>query len=322
MDAASPLRCLLYGGVASATAEAITVPLDVLKVRMQLQGESGARRQYRSTVDAALQIFYKEGPLAFTSGLKPAVIRQLTYGSLRFGLYVPCKNFFGMPQCSTEAAPLPRALAGATAGGSAAFICTPTDLIKVRMQAAGLRAQAPPPYRGIIHAVKSIIQQEGPLALYKGATPTMARAAVVAAFEIASYDEIKCFFLRRRWMRDDIPLHLFTAMLSGFLATVASSPFDVVKSRLMSQPFDNKGRGLWYTSAMDCWRKSLRSEGWKSAYRGFWPNYLNKGPTVVLLFLLYEQVRTIGDRLLDGESHGWNRHVNLSVQYKKLSSES
>lgn len=298
MDSKSPFRSLLYGGVSSAVAEAVTVPLDVLKVRMQLQGESGGARQYRNTLDAAVQIASKEGPLAFTKGLKPAVLRQLTYGSLRFGLYVPCKSFYGVRQ-QGESAPLARMAAGATAGGTAALVCTPTDLIKVRMQADGLRRSGPPSYNGVTHAFRSIMQQEGVLALYTGASPTMARAAVVAAAEIASYDEIKCLFLRRRWMNDGIVLQLSTAMLSGFLATVASSPFDVIKSRVMSQPVDAQGKGILYTSVSDCLVKSWRAEGLSFAYRGFWPNYLNKGPTVVLLFLLYEQFRKVGDRWLD-----------------------
>mmetsp|Transcript_80307 Transcript_80307/g.236231 ORF Transcript_80307/g.236231 Transcript_80307/m.236231 type:complete len:326 (+) Transcript_80307:213-1190(+) len=300
MEAKSPVRGFVYGGLASAAAEAVTIPVDVLKVRMQLQGECGSARQYRNTADAAVQIARSEGPRAFLKGLKPAVVRQLTYGSLRFGLYTHCKELYGVPANSMEAVPLRKALAAMTAGGVAAFVCTPIDLIKVRMQAHGMPGHAPlPAYRGMGDALASIVRQEGALGLYKGVGPTSLRAAAVGAAEIASYEEVKLLILRRQWFRDGVPLHLATGVLSGLVASAASSPFDVVKSRLMSQPFDARGVGLHYAGMLDCFAKSRRAEGIGFAFKGFFPICLNKCPTVVLLFVLYEQIKRHGDRWLD-----------------------
>mmetsp|Transcript_40127 Transcript_40127/g.93202 ORF Transcript_40127/g.93202 Transcript_40127/m.93202 type:complete len:328 (-) Transcript_40127:135-1118(-) len=302
MEAKSPVRGLVYGGLASATAEAMTMPFDVLKVRMQLQGECGyCQPEYRSTFDAARKIARSEGPSAFFKGLKPAVLRQLTYGSLRFGLYVQCKELYGVPANSMEAVPLRKVLAAVTAGGAAAFACSPVDLVKVRMQAHGMPGHAPlPAYRGIAHAFASVARQEGFLGLYKGVGPSSLRAAAVAAAEMASYDEVKLTVLRRQWLADGAPLHIASGILSGLIASAASSPFDVVKSRLMSQPFDERGVGLHYTGMVDCFAKSWRAEGIRFAFKGFLPICLNKCPTVVLLFLLYEQFQRLGDRWLEG----------------------
>lgn len=294
------MRGFVYGGLASAVAEAVTMPIDVLKVRMQLQGEGGSARQYRNTADAAVKILRSEGSLAFWKGLKPAVLRQLTYGSLRFGLYAHCRELYGVPVNSMQAVPVRKALAAMTAGGVSAFICTPIDLVKVRMQAEGMPGHAPlPRYRGIGDAFKSVVRQEGLLGLYKGVGPTTLRAAAVAAAEMASYDEVKLLILRRKWFADGVPLHLATGVLSGLIASVVSSPFDVVKSRLMSQPFDQRGVGLHYAGMLDCFAKSWQAEGFRFAFKGFLPICMNKCPTVVLLFVLYEQVKKHGDRWLD-----------------------
>lgn len=302
MDAKTPLRGLVYGGVASAIADAATVPFDVLKVRLQLQGEVGSAPEYRGMLDAAMKIGRREGLPAFFKGLEPVVVRQLTYGSLRFGLYMHGRQVLGVPRGSTESLPVRKMLAASAAGGASAFACNPLDLIKVRMMADGMRpsTEAPPRYSSLANAAVSIFRQEGPLGLYKGVVPTSMRASIVAAAEIGGYDEIKCAFLRRGWLREGVPLHFVVAMLSGFFATLASSPFDVVKSRLMSQPYDANGLGLRYSGTADCMAKSLRTEGWRFAFKGFWPAYLSKGPTIVLLFLLYEQLRIRGDRWLDG----------------------
>merc|ERR1712232_169338 len=111
--------------------------------------------------------------------------------------------------------------------------------------------------KGMVDAAITIFRQEGFVGLYKGVVPTSMRAAVVAASEIASYDEIKCALLRRQWLPDGVALHLLVGVMSGFFASFVSSPFDVIKSRLMSQPFDVSGVGQWYSGTVDCFYKSF-----------------------------------------------------------------
>lgn len=321
MDAKTPARGFLYGGLASCMAEGMTMPLDVLKVRMQLQGEHG-QFVYGSARQAVVQILRSEGFAAFFKGLKPALLRQGSYGTLRIGLYSPFKNYMGVPDKGPlNSVTIPqKAFAGMLSGAIAACICNPTDLVKVRMQADGMRPDnAPPSYRGIVHAANSILRMEGWRGFYTGVGPTTSRAAVVTMVELVTYDEIKVRLLRHSsagkvqdssWIdlarlcrclglnQDGMQLHLASALLSGFAATIASSPFDVIKSRVMSQPVDPvTGRGMWYTNMIDCWIKSFRSEGISFMWNGFWPNYLNKGPTVALFFILYERIRLLGDGL-------------------------
>ena len=54
---------------------------------------------------------------------------------------------------------------------------------------------------------------------------------------------------------------------------VASSPFDVVKSRVMGQPLNPDGTGKLYGGMVDCFVKSSQAEGFMSLYNGFWPNF-------------------------------------------------
>lgn len=358
MDAKTPFRGFVYGGLASCLAESCMMPLDVLKVRMQLQGEQG-QRVYRHVGDAAIKIGRTEGWSAFFKGLKPAILRQATYGSLRVGLYGPTKQMLGVSsnevhlrrrvsnsgtvQDSTETNVFRKVLAGILSGSLAAFICNPTDLIKVRMQADGMRSSSTgstiPSYRGVFHAASTILRKEGLRGVYTGVGPTTTRAAVVAAAELVTYDEVKLYFLRKSLLpetenlienislrrekrkyitsdgvvlgpireflyktygtlglhQDGTPLHIASGLVAGLTATAACSPFDVIKSRVMSQPLNKQGRGLWYSSMFDCWAKCLKTEGIVFMWRGFWPSYLSKGPTVVLFFILYEKIRILGD---------------------------
>lgn len=111
------------------------------------------------------------------------------------------------------------------------------------MQADGMHG-GPPRYHGIVDAFRTIVKTEGFRGLYKGVSPTTQRAAIVAAVELSSYDECKLLLLRyTNWTDGDKKTHFAASLMAGFLATVASSPTDVIKSRVMNQPVGPDGRG-------------------------------------------------------------------------------
>lgn len=78
-------------------AFAVTMPVDVVKTRLQMDGSGGAVKQYTGSLDCAKKLVAAEGPSALLKGLPPALVRQSTYGSLRYGLYGPIKNSLGEP---------------------------------------------------------------------------------------------------------------------------------------------------------------------------------------------------------------------------------
>ena len=57
----TPLKGLAFSWVAVCTAEVVTCPIDVCKVRLQLEGELGAARRYDNIFDAMRKIARGEG---------------------------------------------------------------------------------------------------------------------------------------------------------------------------------------------------------------------------------------------------------------------
>lgn len=260
---------------------------------MQLSGELGAPKQYKSVFDGIPKILKSEGAGALYKGLAPALLRQAVYGTLRYGLYSPIKGALGAEGIPKSEIPFATKLAaGITSGSLAQFIASPTDLVKVRMQAAGMAGRENAvKYNGIVDAFGKIIRNEGFTAMWKGAVPTASRAAVLCGTELATYDEFKCWFLKQGF-ENDWRAHTAAALTAGFLSTLASSPFDVVKSRVMSQPFDAvTGKGLQYSSMIDCFGKSIKSEGPMFMLKGFGPNYARIGPRVLIVFQVLEALR-------------------------------
>jgi hypothetical protein len=76
----------IIGGVSSMVAEVTTLPFDVIKVRLQLDKGLTFYETCRNLI--------KEGGIsALFIGLQPALLRQVFYGTIRYGLYPPVKKF-------------------------------------------------------------------------------------------------------------------------------------------------------------------------------------------------------------------------------------
>ena len=72
-------------------AEAITIPLDTVKVRLQLAGSSGESK-YKGLLGTMKTIIREEGPTAFFKGLSSGLCRQIVFCSIRIGLYDTVRN--------------------------------------------------------------------------------------------------------------------------------------------------------------------------------------------------------------------------------------
>nr|CAD1817003.1 unnamed protein product [Ananas comosus var. bracteatus] len=115
-------------GAAVAVATTITHPLDVLKVRLQMQlaGQRG------NLGGIFTQMVKTEGAGALYLGLAPALTRSVLYGGLRLSLYEPCKYtsecLFGSSNFGMKFA------SGAVSGALATALTNPTEVLKVRLQ--------------------------------------------------------------------------------------------------------------------------------------------------------------------------------------------
>jgi len=283
MDSSSIWQGLLFGGFSSCIADIITLPIDFTKTRLQLVGEGGKSRLYNGAFDCITKTVQKEGIKALWKGLEPALWRQASYGSLRYGLYTPIKEKLA-PGVPKKDLPLGiKILSGALSGAFSSALANPCDLIKVRMMASGMESSSGPAYRWFWGAFFNIVKTEGVRGLYIGVGPTVSRATVLAAAELASYDEIKQRILARQILEEGLPLHAVTAMCAGFIAAFACNPFDVVKSRIM--------RSSQYSGMADCFSQTIQNEGVPALWKGFIPAWTRVGPRVVIIFITMEQLR-------------------------------
>jgi len=280
----------LYGGLACMAAACVTNPIDVVKVRLQLQGELQSRTTSRSgLIQVIIRVVKHEGIDGLYKGLIASLMREGSYSTLRMGLYDPIKDYLGGGSGHGLSFPLyKKILAGAIAGATGAAIANPTDLVKVRLQAEEKRGTR---YRGTFHAFQSIYQKEGLAGLYRGVSPTTQRAMLLTASQLPSYDHFKHFLLSTPYFEEGLVTHFTASIFAGFVCATVTNPIDCIKSRYMNQPFGPDGRGVRYTSTLHCARKTVAAEGFLGLYKGWLPNWIRIGPHTIVTFLVFEQFR-------------------------------
>jgi solute carrier family 25 (mitochondrial iron transporter), member 28/37 len=83
---------ILAGGIAGATAAAITTPLDVVRTRLQTRGDTGRADSYTGLVRTISVVMKEEGPRALVAGMMPrmwffvpsSAIVWTTYEALKY----------------------------------------------------------------------------------------------------------------------------------------------------------------------------------------------------------------------------------------------
>ena len=126
----------LLGGCATMTAALFTNPIEVVKTRMQVQGElvriGRAQQLYTNPFQAFYLIGREEGLKGLQGGLGPAVLYQLMMNGTRLGAYEPLKRLY---TSNGERKEMWRSVAaGSTSGVLSAVMGSPFFLIKVRLQ--------------------------------------------------------------------------------------------------------------------------------------------------------------------------------------------
>jgi solute carrier family 25 oxoglutarate transporter 11 len=299
-DAAIPLyeRMILaaFAGMGAAT---VCHPLDVLRVQMQTEGV-----QYKNTLDAAVQIYKRSGLRGgLYAGISAAYLRQWLYGSCRIGIYA---NLLEKAQLANVAAGKDKndiafhqkLGMGCISGGIGSFVGTPSELALVRMSAD---SKLPPNerrnYKNVIDCVRRIATEEGPTKLWRGATPTVARATLLSACQMGVTSEIKSKLIQSGVFGQNgeygygLPIMFCATLCSSFCANIVANPFDVVKSRLQNMQISSTPQ---YTGMADCFVKSVKADGITVLFAGFTPAFIKLAPyTVISLTLADKLTRAI-----------------------------
>jgi len=140
-------------------------------------------------------------------------------------------------------------------------------------------------YANALDCVVRVAREEGVLALYTGATPTILRAGALNSTLLAITSQLKpAIAAETGWGLTDVKTMFCSIAVASFFSTACSQPFDVVKSRIQQAAAGE------YAGMLDCARKSVATEGVAVLWAGFTPAFIKLAPFSVISLTLLEKL--------------------------------
>uniref|UniRef100_A0A3Q2XIE3 Solute carrier family 25 member 35 n=1 Tax=Hippocampus comes TaxID=109280 RepID=A0A3Q2XIE3_HIPCM len=285
----------LLSGVAACGACLVTNPLEVVKTRMQLQGELKSRGTYQVYYRNVFHAFYTiakvDGLAGLQKGLVPGLWYQFFMNGIRLGSYAIIESSGYIYTDGRVSAPK-TIIAGATAGVVGAVMGSPVYLVKTHLQSQSTVSIAVGhqyKHQGMSQALAAIYKEHGIQGLWRGSSAAIPRVSVGSASQLSTFSSAKeLVFPRDSWL-----VGLSAGMISSVAVVLAMTPFDVVSTRLYNQPVDHQGKGLLYKGFTDCFSKTLKKEGITGLYKGLGASYFRIGPHTILSLFFWEELRKL-----------------------------
>ncbi|KAJ8266089.1 hypothetical protein GJAV_G00125750 [Gymnothorax javanicus] len=291
----------VLSGVAACGACLFTNPLEVVKTRMQLQGELKSRGSYQVYYRNVFHAFYTigkvDGIAGLQKGLAPGLLYQFFMNGVRLGSYAIIESSGYIMNKDGRVSAVKSTAAGAVAGVVGAVMGSPIYLVKTHLQsqaASSIAVGHQYKHRGMLHAFAAIHREHGILGLWRGSSAAVPRVSVGSAAQLSTFSSSKEFisdlqvFPEGSWL-----IALSAGMLSSVVVVLAMTPFDVISTRLYNQPVDSLGKGMLYKGFSDCFSKTLKKEGLMGLYKGIGASYFRLGPHTILSLLFWNELRKL-----------------------------
>ncbi|TYZ68526.1 hypothetical protein PybrP1_006432 [[Pythium] brassicae (nom. inval.)] len=275
------LRQMAAGGGAGIVAKTVVAPFERVKIVCQT-GESVGM------VQTTKSIFASEGVVGFWRGNLAACVRVVPHKAILFGFSDVYKDAFRAMAAGGEGQ-LPvwgAFVAGSLSGFTASVLTYPLDLVRTRLSGhIGDRVK----YSGITNTLVVTLREEGFRALFRGIGPTLFGSIPYEGLKFGSYDLLKALLPEDIDPKADYVGKMVCGGGAGMIATILTYPNDTVRRRLQMQ--GQGGAPVLYASAVDCYVKLYRHEGWGVYYRGLLPTLVRAMPNMGVQFATYDVLK-------------------------------
>uniref|UniRef100_A0A0B7B1I1 Mitochondrial thiamine pyrophosphate carrier n=1 Tax=Arion vulgaris TaxID=1028688 RepID=A0A0B7B1I1_9EUPU len=287
------------GAFSGAVTRTLFQPLDVLKIRFQLQVEPlkpSSLSKYHGMIQAVGCIVRDEGIKALWKGHIPAQVLSVVYGVGQYGCFeiLTEEVWRHFPEALTTIyRPLTHSICGGLSGCVATTIIHPVDVIRTRFVAQG----EPKIYNSMLSAVQTILKEEGVRGFYRGLLPAVAQVGPQMGFQFGFYTAFTGLWNSSLGLWPETPPESMQSLVcgigSGSISKLIVYPLDVVKKRLQVQGFEKArqpfGAVRGYNGLYHCLRVSVREEGFNCLYKGLRPSILKSALVAGANFSIYEQ---------------------------------
>lgn len=246
-----------------------------------------------------------EGPLALYAGLPPTLLFAVPSTAMYFTSYEmilsESKELF--PSANHGALAM---AAGGIARAGAATVFSPLELIRVQMQSGESTSSF------LTHARQ--IASGGVRQLYRGLGATLARDIPFSALYWFGIEMSKEYLSKRVRIKDaqqrKVAVALLSGVIAGTFATVATHPFDVIKTRTQVTIYSPEASHAPRQSSLQMLRQIWRQEGFAGISAGLVPRVAKVAPACAIMIGTYEAAKLAFDQ--HSQRQELEKHATLS----------
>ncbi|XP_048190834.1 mitochondrial glycine transporter [Perognathus longimembris pacificus] len=271
------IKAFLCGSVSGTCSAMLLQPLDLLKTRLQTPPPGAPGRSRLGMLAVCANVVRAESLRGLWRGLSPSIARCVPGVGIYFGTLHALQQRF-LP--GRAPSPLEAVLLGAGSRSVAGICTSPITVVKTRYESGRYG------YRSVYEALSSIYRSEGRRGLFRGLTATLLRDAPFSGIYLMFYGQTKSLALGGTEQLDPalVPIVNFgCGVLAGALASLATQPADVMKTRMQLSP--GNGQALGQAAAL-----IFKNHGLRGFFQGGLPRILRRTLMAALAWALYEEM--------------------------------
>ncbi|KAI0409611.1 mitochondrial dicarboxylate carrier protein [Xylaria palmicola] len=299
-DEGSRLQVVTAGATAGLISRFVIAPLDVVKIRLQLQSHSlsdplshqnlRGSPIYKGTVRTLQHIVRNEGITGLWKGNVPAELMYVSYAAVQFTAYRSTTML--LRRLVGEENRLPHVaesfISGATAGATATATTYPLDLLRTRFAAQGNDRV----YTSLRRAIWEIKRDEGVSGFFRGLSPALAQIVPLMGIFFAIYETVRPLLgqLDLPWGSGDAT----AGVIASVTAKTGVFPLDLVRKRIQVQG-PTRSRYVHrnipeYAGTIRTIQQIVKTERVRGLYRGLTVSLMKAAPASAVTMWTYERV--------------------------------
>ena len=285
-------------GYAAGTTTLLTYPLDLVKVRMQLQGELRPPGSYPikySSVPQSIMAIARSpaGVKGLYRGIGQGMFFQGLSNAARVCVFDMCDRS-GVTSDMDDQPALSRFIAASVLSGVVgSTLFSPLYLAKIQSQtqaspdlAVGWQHSHPKPRWALWHAFRG--HRGYLLSAWQGGSSAALKITGTTMVHLFTYTTLQ-HVLYSVGLTDSLTNSCVAATLSAIPVVLLTNPLDLICTRMYNQKL-----GAYYTGIRHCAELTLAREGWRAFWKGCTANYLRTAPQMVVTLVMWDRMRRRG----------------------------
>jgi solute carrier family 25 (mitochondrial thiamine pyrophosphate transporter), member 19 len=288
-------QVILAGGIAGLVSRFCVAPLDVVKIRLQLQTHSVSDPLshhgingpiYKGTLSTLQAIVRQEGIAGLWKGNIPAELLYVCYGGIQFTTYRSVTELQArLPH--RLPAEVESFISGASAGAAATAATYPLDLLRTRFAAQGNEKI----YTSLLVSIRDIARHEGPRGFFQGLSASIGQIVPYMGLFFTTYESLRSLIGSL-----ELPFGSGDATAGVLASTISKTgvfPLDLARKRLQVQG-PTRTRYVHrnipeYKSVLHTLQTVIKKEGFRGMYRGLTVSLVKAAPASAVTMWTYER---------------------------------